>query len=60
MQVLVEDRGFCEEQSKEYAEDVVQSLIKSGISDEIIQQATKLSLEEIVALREKLSSENEL
>ena len=45
---------YAKEYAKEYAEDVVQSLIKSGVSDDIIQQATKLSLEEIADLKESL------
>ena len=47
-------KEYAEERTKGYAEDVVQFLMKSGVSDDIIQEATKLSLEEIAALKEKL------
>ncbi len=50
---------YARDYAKEYVEDVVQSLIKSGVSDDIIQQATKFSLEEIANLRKKLSAEKE-
>lgn len=47
-----------EEYAKEYAKDRVikmaESLIKRGVADDIIQETTELSLEEIVSLKERI------
>ncbi len=54
---------YARDYAREYAEERVikmaQSLINRGIDDDIIQEATDLSLEEIANLRKKLSAEKE-
>jgi hypothetical protein len=53
-------REYAEEKLIEYAEEkaieTAQTLIRNDVSDNIIQEATKLSLEKIAELRECLNS----
>lgn len=49
-------REYAEEKVIEKAIETAQTLIQNGVSDNIIQEATKLSLEKIAELRECLNS----
>ena len=55
MNAVVEE--YAKEYAKEQQLETVKAFIVAGVSDEIIQKATKLTLDEINQLRSELSSE---